>query len=107
MAYELKQSDIFGLAHSLGAEYKEKGDELVFKHCPYCNGGGKDKNTFSINLITGAYKCFRASCNAKGHFVELCRDKNYHLDFNQSEPKKYRKLPQRTITVRDNAIKFL
>lgn len=93
MAYELKQDDIFSLARSLTSEYHQKGNELFFKHCPYCNGGNsKDKDTFSINLETGAFSCFRNSCGAKGHFVELARDFNYPL---QDESKvTYRKLPQ-------------
>ena len=37
--YELKQSDIFGFAQSVGAETHEKGDELFFKYCPNCHGG--------------------------------------------------------------------
>ena len=39
MSYELKQSDIFDLANFIGAETKEKGDELFFKWCPKCRGG--------------------------------------------------------------------
>ena len=107
MAYELKQSDIYGFAHSIGAEYKEKGKELFFKYCPYCNGGqSRDKDTFSINMENGTFKCFRATCGKQGHFVELCRDKGYQLEFNK-QSKQYRKLPQRAITIRDNAMTFL
>lgn len=93
MAYELKQDDIFALARSLTSEHHQKGNELFFKYCPYCNGGtNKDKDTFSINLDTGAFSCFRSSCGSKGHFVELARDNNFPL---QDESKvTYRKLPQ-------------
>lgn len=106
MSYELKQSDIFDLAHFIGAETKEKEDELFFKWCPYCEGGGhKDKETFSINLRTGAFKCFRSSCDYHGHFVELARDVGFELD--HSQKREYRKLPQRKLAVRNAAIDYL
>ena len=62
MSYELKRDDIFGLARKLNADIHQKGNELFFKYCPFCNGDGHDKDTFSINLETGMFKCFRASC---------------------------------------------
>ena len=107
MGYELKQSDIYDFAESLGYETRRKGDELEFRYCPYCNGGhGKrDEWTFSINLEKGVYKCLRASCERQGHFVELCRDFDYRLDF--EPPKIYRKLPQKQIEVRDEAVEYL
>lgn len=107
MSYELKQSDIYGFANSAGAEYREKGNELLFKYCPYCHGGqNNDKNTFSINMEKGTFKCFRASCGMQGHFVELCRDMGYPLDFG-NEVRQYRKLPQKPLSIRDNAVAFL
>lgn len=109
MGYELKQSDIFDFAHNNGFETREKGDELEFRYCPYCNGGSgrkKDEWTFSINLEKGVYKCLRASCERQGHFVELCRDFDYRLEFEQ--PRIYRQLPQREKPEsRDEAIEYL
>lgn len=95
MSYELKQDDIWALARTLSADIRQKGDELYFKKCPYCHGGdsGHDKETFSINLKTGAYSCFRASCGAKGHLVELARDFNYPL-IHEEKIVTYRKLVQ-------------
>ena len=109
MAYELNKNDIYGFARSQGAEVKEKGKELSFRYCPYCHGGQhSDKDTFSINMENGTYKCFRSSCGKQGHFVELCRDFDYALDFGKSSKEVvYRKLPQRPIQVRDNALAFL
>lgn len=104
--YELKQSDIFGFAQSVGAETKQKGDELFFKYCPNCHGGSnKDKDSFSINLKTGVFKCFRASCGYQGHFVELARDFGFRLE-NEQE-RKYRKLPQKQIESKPKAIEWL
>lgn len=109
MSYELNKNDIYGFARSQGAEVKEKGKELFFRRCPYCHGGQhNDKDTFSINMENGTFKCFRATCGKQGHFVELCRDFDYALDFGKSSKEVvYRKLPQRPIQVRDNALAFL
>lgn len=107
MSYIFRQEDVFDFANVINAETKLKGNELFFKFCPYCHGGGHDKETFSVNLETGAYKCFRASCGKQGHFVELARDFNYELDFEDSKKKKYRKLPQRKPTPTLKAIEYM
>ena len=102
--YEYKQSDVFDFAVFVGAETHEKGKELFFKYCPHCNGGGKDTDTFSINLESGVFKCFRASCDYHGHFVELARDFGFKLEQEQT---RYKKLPQKTIESKPKAIQFL
>lgn len=79
MSYEFNRNDVYGFARTISTDVKEKGNELFFKYCPYCHGGGKDKDTFSINLDNGAFKCFRSSCSKQGHFVELARDFGYNL----------------------------
>lgn len=105
MSYIFKQSDVFDFANSIGADTHQKGNELFFKFCPKCKGGGGDKDTFSVNLDTGAFKCFRASCDYHGHFVELARDFNYPLDF--GEPRVYRKLPQKPIETKPSAVAYM
>ena len=106
MRYELKREDVFDFARSGNYETRERGDELQFKRCPYCNGGNhKDDWTFSINLKSGAFKCLRASCGEQGHFVELCRDFHYKLEYEQ--PKIYRQLPQKRPESKDEAIQYL
>lgn len=107
MSYKLQTRDIYGFANSIGAETHRKGDELFFKFCPYCGGDGHDKDTFSINLNSGAFKCFRSSCDKSGHFVQLARDFGYKLEFEDDKPKRYRKLPQTAIEVRDNAVAYM
>lgn len=108
MPYELRQEDIHGLAATLNAETKVKRNELFFKLCPYCHGGGRDKETFSVNLKTGQFKCFRDSCGVQGHFVQMARHFDYPLEFSTGcHRKKYRKLPQGEIEVRDGAIAYL
>lgn len=104
--YEYNSNDVFLLANSIGAETQQKGKELFFRYCPHCNGGSsKDDNTFSVNLETGAFKCFRASCDYKGHFVELARDVGFRLE--DDAPKKYRVLPQKEIESKPKAIEYL
>lgn len=102
--YELNPNDIYGLAAMIGGETKVKGEELFFKDCPYCKGGGHDNYTFSINLKSGLFKCFRASCGKQGHFVEMARDFGYNL---KSEHTKYRELPQKVIETKPRAIEYL
>ena len=103
--YEYKQSDVFDFTNFIGAETHQKGDELFFKYCPHCKGDGKDKDTFSINLKNGAFKCFRATCDYHGHFVELARDFGFRLENEQEQ--KYRKLPQKKIESKPKAITYL
>ena len=103
--YDFKSKDIFDFASFIGAETKQKGNELFFKYCPQCHGGGNDKDTFSVNLQTGAFKCFRASCDYHGHFVELARDFGYKLEDEQQ--RKYRRLPQPKIESKPKAIEYL
>ena len=103
--YDFKSKDVFDFASFIGAETKQKGNELFFKYCPQCHGGGGDKDTFSVNLQTGAFKCFRSSCDYHGHFVELARDFCYKLDDEQE--RKYRRLPQPKIESKPKAIEYL
>lgn len=103
--YEYKSTDVFDFANYIGAEVKQKGNELFFKYCPQCKGGGGDKETFSVNLENGAFKCFRASCDYHGHFVELARDFGFKLEDEQE--RKYRKLPQPKIESKPKAIEYL
>lgn len=109
MSYELKQTDIYGFASAIGAKTTRKGHELFFRRCPYCNGGSSgDTDTFSINLDTGAFKCFRASCGAQGHFVKLAKDNGYPLDFGDDHKQRtYRVLPQKEIEVREPAVEYM
>ena len=104
--YEFSKNDVYGLAAFVGADTHEKGDELFFRLCPHCQGGqNHDKNTFSVNLQTGAFKCFRASCDYHGHFVELARDVGYRLS--NGEPTKYRTLPQKRVESKPAAVAYL
>lgn len=107
MAYTINRDDVFGFAGHINAETKVKGDELFFRRCPYCGGGRKDEWSASVNLKTGAFHCFRSSCQkGNAHFVQLARDFGYRLDFGQNE-RQYRELPQRDLHTNDKAIEYL
>ena len=107
MSYEFKTDDLYGLVNGLGAETVNKGNEIQFKYCPYCNGGtSRDRYTFSVSLESGAFNCKRAKCGQSGAFVQLARDMNYRLDYNYPE-RKYKKLPQREHVVRDEAVAYM
>ena len=108
MGYTFKREDAEAFAMRLNADTKEHDRELFFRYCPYCEGGGKDQQTFSINLEGGMFHCFRAGCGKSGHFVELARDFDYPLDFeDQPQKKRYKKLQQVKIETRDPAIEYL
>lgn len=106
MSYRFRQGDVLAFANAFNHETFEKGNELFFKLCPYCKGGGHDKETFSVNLETGAFKCFRASCNKHGHFVELARDFNYPLE-QVGIKKKYKRLRQVKIETKNEAVSYM
>jgi twinkle protein len=103
----MKREDVYGFAHAQNREVREKGNELEFKRCPYCDGGfHNDYWTFSVNLDSGAFKCLRSSCGKQGHFVELCRDMDYQL--NVEPPKIYKPFPHwPKPESRDEAVEYL
>ena len=62
--YEFKADDAKRFADHVGIRVKTKGDELLFSECPYCRAK-KSKEKFAINLKTGKFQCFRASCGLR------------------------------------------
>ena len=112
--YEFSKDDAYRFASQVGGRVKEKGNELTFQYCPYCNGGKRsDRDTFSIDLKTGKYKCLRASCNAHGNMITLSRDFDFslgtHVDEYYKPQKKYRrfKRPEKQIETKEQAIEYL
>ena len=79
MRYEFDPADARRFADLVGIHAYQKGDELTFQYCPYCNGSERDKKTFSINMNTGQFQCFRSSCGEKGNMVRLAKDFNFPL----------------------------
>ena len=62
--YEFSPDDADRFAMHVGIPARKHGRELIFKKCPYCGAFSSDKEKFSINLQTGQFQCFRASCGA-------------------------------------------
>ena len=108
MSYTFNIDDAFSFLKVNNIEFRRHGDELEAKYCPYCyGGGGRDQYTFSLNMEKGVFNCLRASCGKQGHFVELCRDFEYPLEF--EERRVYKALPQPTqpILSTEPALKYL
>lgn len=103
MPYTFKKEDAYSFADYIGAVTHEKDDELTFEYCPMCKGGSHgDKDTFSINLTSGAFCCLRSSCGYSGHFAELARDFDYQLEIDT--PRIYRRLPQPSEPIKPNGV---
>lgn len=77
--YEFSKDDAFRFRDFINAQARVKGQELVFLKCPYCGNLSGDKEKFAINLETGRFNCFRASCGAKGNMITLARDFGFSL----------------------------
>lgn len=77
--YEFNPDDADRFALQVGIPARKHGRELIFKKCPYCRAYSRDKDKFSINLTTGQFQCFRASCQAKGNMITLAKDFNFSL----------------------------
>ena len=111
--YQFKQQDAYDFSNHIRATANKKGDELRFKICPYCHGGGKDTDTFSINLKTGQFKCLRSSCGVSGNMITLSKDFDFSLgnmaDEYYRKKKQYRKLktPENKINPLPEAIEYL
>ena len=112
--YEFKEEDAFRFADHVHIQAQRRSDELWFKECPFCHGKGKsNEKKFSINLKTGQFSCFRASCKRQGNMIDLAREFDFSLGNNFDEyynPKKqYRRLPtpKTPIKPKDPAVKYL
>ena len=117
--YQYQSGDAERFANAIGHVFKRRGAELVFKSCPYCDGGsGADRDTFSISTETGQFECKRASCGARGNIITLAKDFSdkfslgddvkayYNIDGAKSRYKSFADAA-RAITVRDPAIRYL
>lgn len=113
--YEFKEQDAFDFARHVHAETNVRNGELFFKICPYCNPKPTRDNikSFSINLTTGRFKCFRASCGVQGNMITLAKDFDFSLGNEVDEyyqPKKqYRKFKkqEKPIEPKPEAIRYL
>lgn len=66
-------------------EHTVKGNEIIPKLCPFCQGGNHhDKNTFALNFENHTFNCKRGSCNRSGHFNQLCHE--YGVQSSEAAP---------------------
>lgn len=112
--YQFRKEDAFEFAKMMRINTRPHGDELYFQYCPYCKGGqSKDRDTFSINLKTGQFKCLRSSCNARGNMISLSKDFDYSLGREVDEyfrpRRQFKQLPQpdKKIIPKPEAIEYL
>lgn len=77
--YKFNPEDARRFGREQGIGFKTVGNELRFRWCPYCQNKTNDKDTFSINLETGQFKCLRASCGAHGNMITLAKDFGFSL----------------------------
>lgn len=77
--YQFVPEDAERFAKEQGIKAGRRGNELHFQKCPYCGRNTTDKNTFAINLTTGAFNCKRESCKAKGNMLTLAKDFGFSL----------------------------
>lgn len=112
--YRFKPEDAERFAYENHFSARRQGDELVFAKCPYCGASsGTDKNKFAINLRSGQFNCFRASCRAKGNMLTLAKDFNFSLGREVDEyirpQRHYRifKQPEEPLKPTDEAVEYL
>ena len=112
--YEFKAEDAARFASFVHEQVKTKGDELQFRHCPYCHGTGSgNEYTFAINLRSGSFNCKRASCGAKGNMITLSRDFDFSLGaeadtYYKGDHRKYRDLRKYPKpATRDPAVRYM
>ena len=113
--YQFKQQDAYNFADHVHIKTRTRGNELEFRVCPYCKGkssGKDDEKTFSINLETGQFKCFRSSCGMTGNMITLAKDFDFSLgtDFDSYLFKPKRKTfgkPKEKIVPKPPAIQYL
>lgn len=112
--YEFKQQDAEEFARFQNIKTFQRGDELIFKTCPYCRSSKRNnEKTFSINLKTGKFHCFRESCGINGNMITLSRDFDFSLgnvvDEYYRPRRQFKKLsqPKEPIKPKPPAVKYL
>lgn len=89
--------DVFDFARRYLYPYKQKGEEIEAKYCPFCHGGkNKDESTFALNTVKLTYVCLRGSCGKSGTFKQLCAEFGEKAEGNYEifKPQKTFKKPQ-------------
>ena len=77
--YQFDPEDARRFAAFIGISTRERGTNLIFTKCPYCGNTSRDREKFAIDMRTGQFNCFRASCRVKGNMITLSRDFNFQI----------------------------
>lgn len=110
--YQFDIDDAKRFALEQGIKVSIRGDEMLFRQCPYCRNQTDKKNKFALNIHTGAFNCLRASCGAKGNMLTLARDFGFSLGRNVDEyyqpTRRYRNLRHFPLpTVKSEAVQYM
>lgn len=110
--YTFDLEDAKRFASEQGIQTRMRNGQLHFKQCPYCRNLTDDKNTFAMNIHTGAFNCLRASCGAKGNMITLARDFGFSLgrdvDEYYNRTRRFRNIRKFPLpTVKPEAVKYL
>ena len=53
MKYVMNRDDLNGFVEFIGAEVKEKGDELKFRYCPKCGSSAPKNDEWKFSVTMG------------------------------------------------------
>lgn len=87
--------DLIDFLRQEGYEYKERGKELYFPFCPYCEIGREKKSEhFSFKKQTGQFFCVK--CQVKGNLTTFKRDQGFepfeHKVYHKPDQKRSKQL---------------
>lgn len=113
--FEFDPQDAFRFAQEQGIQARQRGDELIFKMCPYCRRTeNSNQKKFSINLKDGRFNCFRSSCGAKGNMITLAREFDFELSnsatneyYGLKNHRRFRRLVNRHPETKEFAIEYM
>jgi KaiC/GvpD/RAD55 family RecA-like ATPase len=111
--YEFNPEDARRFARDQNIGVRTKDDELIFRKCPYCGRTTtNDKEKFSINLKTGVFQCFRASCGAKGNMLTLHKDFGFSLgsavdSYYDQDFRRFKQIRMKKPESKDPAIRYM
>lgn len=95
-------------------QFNQKGNEIIPRYCPFCNGGQhRDKYSFALNIDKLTYNCKRGTCNKSGTFKELCSEfgENADIEINNLEffrsKKEYKKPKTELKPIGNKAFEYL
>ena len=77
---DITEEEIIEFADKYLGEYKEVGNELKIKECPYCGR----KHKFYLNVKSGKFICQSGNCGEVGTIFKLMHKFGLKVNFKQS-----------------------